>query len=168
MSEKEPFPAGNSPSSREEALNIGILSAIHDFTKLNIGTILRGISQMEFLALYIISSRGEPLESDNRCMHVSAIASILNVSTPAVSRLIKGLEEKGLAERTTDKNDRRNTYVCLTEPGRTVLENDIKVVREFSRRVVERIGSGKLTRLCALTAELGGAVQEELALYSHK
>lgn len=168
MSEKEPLSAGDAPISHEEALNIGILSAIHNFTKLNIGSILNGISQMEFLALYIINNRGEAVGPNDRRMHISAIVNILNVSTPAVSRLIKGLEEKGLARRAADENDRRNTYVCLTESGKRALENDEKIVREFSQRVTERIGPGRLSKLCVLTEQLGCAIQEELTLYTEK
>ena len=168
MSDSEQLISEDISEIAEEALSIEILSALHNFTRLNIGTILGGISQMEFLVLYIISNRGELTSTNDRRMHISAIANALNVSTPGVSRLIKGLEEKGLTERVTDENDRRNTYVCLTESGKTVLENDEKIVWEFSKRVTERIGRGRLNRLCVLTEKLGVAVQEELALYCNK
>lgn len=167
MSENKRLYADRAAPSREEALNIGILSVIHNFTKLNIGSILGGISQMEFLTLYMINRHGEPHDGEERCIHVSAIANILKISSPAASRLIKGLVEKELAVRITDNNDRRNTYVYLTESGKELLESDEHKVREFSVKVAERIGRGKLARLCVLTAELGGAVEEELAQYSH-
>ena len=37
----------------------------------------------------------------------------------AISRTLKGLEERGYVERNINKNDRRNTYVELTAAGRT-------------------------------------------------
>lgn len=47
----------------------------------------------------------------------SELAAKTKTLPPAVSRTLRGLEEKGYVERSVDKKDRRNTYISLTEKG---------------------------------------------------
>lgn len=51
-------------------------------------------------------------------MTVGDIACELNQSNPAISRTIKGLDEKAWIERHSDPQDRRTTYICISEKGR--------------------------------------------------
>ncbi len=152
----------------EAELDIGILSAIHSLTRFNIGAILGDLSQMEFMVLYIISNQNAPSIYSGKYINVSSIANMLEVSTPAVSRLLRGLEERSLIERVTDSENRRNTYVRITEKGCNALKKGEKIISEFSVGITRRLGRDKIRKICGLSAELAGAVREELALISAK
>ncbi len=49
------------------------------------------------------------------------VAETLGLSTPAVSRALDGLAQRGLVERTECAHDRRSRLLSLTDTGRDVL-----------------------------------------------
>ena len=77
-----------------------LFRAVHQFKKLNVSDLIPGLSSSEFSVM-------------------GAILQMAKTKTlpPAVSRTLRGLEEKGYVERSVDKKDRRNTYISLTEKG---------------------------------------------------
>jgi DNA-binding MarR family transcriptional regulator len=60
------------------------------------------------------------LDSDDEERSVKALAGLLGVSLPAMSRAVDGLFERGLVGREEDPVDRRMKRVCLTDAGRAV------------------------------------------------
>jgi DNA-binding MarR family transcriptional regulator len=48
---------------------------------------------------------------------VSELSSRLHVTSPSITQLVTGLEERGLVERKMDREDRRSVLVSLTEKG---------------------------------------------------
>ena len=49
------------------------------------------------------------------------LAALEKVQPPSMTRIVNGLEERGLVTRTTDPQDRRSARVSLTEEGRQIL-----------------------------------------------
>jgi len=64
------------------------------------------------------------------------LARHLVVTRPTITRLIDGLERKGLVTRAVDARDRRQVRLELTEAGRAVLR---EVRRKASRRIEARL-----------------------------
>lgn len=93
---------------------------------------------------------------------VSNIADSLHVSSPAISRTITSLENKGYVVRYIDKLNRRNTIVRLTELGVEVFESECRKISEFMNSVVERMGEEKLNELLNLSNELLVNVEKEI------
>lgn len=93
---------------------------------------------------------------------ISNIADSLHVSSPAISRTITSLENKGYVERKIDKLNRRNTLVRLTENGMTVFENECNQIYCFMNNVVNRMGEEKLNELFLLSNELLENVEKEI------
>jgi len=65
-------------------------------------------------------------------------AAVLNVRLPAVSRMVKGMEEKGLLERVRSQEDERIVLLSASQRGRSLLP----VMRSAWNGVEERIMSG--------------------------
>jgi DNA-binding MarR family transcriptional regulator len=60
------------------------------------------------------------LDTDGQERSVKALAELLGVSLPAMSRAVDGLFERGFVGREEDPGDRRMKRVRLTDAGRTV------------------------------------------------
>lgn len=88
------------------------------------------VSKAEFFTLMSIHRDrfGDPL-SENAGMasglNVSELATQLNISVPAVSKMIRRLEEKGYIVRIPGTSDRRMISLGLTEYGQELIETTI-------------------------------------------
>ena|ERR1700722_2642422 len=75
----------------------------------------RGLSLPQFRALSLIQRQPSGT--------LSAVADHLGSSLPSASRLVQGLVEKGLLERTGCAKDRRQCALAITDVGEEVLNN---------------------------------------------
>lgn len=80
-------------------------------------------------------------------VRLTTLASVIGVSQPSMSNLVKRLEQQGMATRASDPDDGRATLIAITETGRAFLAE-----RQQARRV----------RLAELMATL--SAEEESAL----
>ncbi len=84
-----------------------------------------------------------------RCL--SGLAESLGVSLPTMSRLIQGLESRGLVCRHRSETDRRRVVLTLTETGITAYET---LLRRTERHLVDWLGPlteeerAEVIRLC--------------------
>ena len=93
-----------------------LFKAMHQFHKLRMGEMMPNVSGADFWAMNNIVNKSE----DGK-ITISELAKKTNVLPSAISRTIRGLEDKGYVERTINKNDRRNTYVEMTDRGIEVI-----------------------------------------------
>ena len=87
-----------------------LFRAMNQFHKLKFSDMMQNMSKADFIVMNVIMNKGK----DDK-MTISELAAIARMLPSAISRTLKGLEEKGYVERTINKQDRRNTYVELTE-----------------------------------------------------
>jgi DNA-binding MarR family transcriptional regulator len=90
------------------------------------------------------------LKHDSRGVMVSKISSMLNVTSPTVTQLIKGLEANGLVERSIDKEDRRVVRITLTDAGKKVTEQAFKEFSDSFNGLVEYLGEEQSKQLAYL------------------
>ena len=76
------------------------------------------------------------------------------MSMPAVSQMLNSLEGKGLVARSMTKNDRRAVFVCLTEKGKALLEQNRKEIFSILDEAEHRLGTENLNQLIELSARL--------------
>ena len=106
-----------------------VINTLHSLSMLNFSSVLTHTSQSEFFVMSAI----ENIERMN-CKNYSGIANIaesLHVSSPAISRTITSLENRGYAERYIDKENRRSTGVRLTESGKKIYEQERTSINEM-------------------------------------
>lgn len=128
---------------------------------LNMSNMLEGISIGEYKVLEMCS--GYPThEDDEGGAHVSGMAAKMQVSAPAVSRLLKGMEEKDYIVRQTDAKDRRNIRVFITEAGRAKKEECCAIFLNYTDRVIERMGEDNMLQLLDLFNQMLGVMEDEL------
>ena len=77
---------------------------------------------------------------DGKPANVTVLANRLRVSKTTVSKLIRCVEDKGYVQRITDSNDRRVTYIQLSERGKTLTRSCILSNKRHLVEMVDRIG----------------------------
>ncbi len=82
------------------------------------------VTLTQYRSLVVLASRGP--------QGIASLAEALGVTPPTASRLCERLVRKGLVRRRTDRNDRRQVRVALTEAGRRLVD----VVTERRRREI--------------------------------
>lgn len=108
-----------------------------------------GVSHSEFCTMNII------IESDSSDgIAVSAIAAALDVTPPAVSRMLKSLEERGLIERHVNAFNRRSTMVRLTENGEKLLDVAHERFIGMMHCISDKMGSEQLREFNLLYDEI--------------
>lgn len=148
----------------EKGLVMEFLATAHRFKKIHMSLLFPEVSKGEFWTLKMIRDAG--LKSKDECgVYVSTIAEQVRVTPSAISRMLKGLEERELIERKVDKNDRRNTYVTLTKKGEEVTQKIEDQMNEFTQNVMLTIGEEDSKTLVKLFNKLVDAMEVEVKQY---
>lgn len=140
------------------------LKAGDRFRRMDLGALHPGITHGEFVLLERIHSHSRQY-GDIFGAHASDLVRELAISPPAISRMLRTLEQKGMLVRESDRNDRRNICVCLTEPGRRTQENGHKMLMSFARDTVDHMGEDQMMELIRLWNRLADVLQAELMEY---
>lgn len=150
-----------------ENLDGKIMKAFMRFQKLKINTIIEGISISDFHILGALHCYEEH-EDETGGMKVSELARMMQVSSPSMSRTLNHLEKDGYVCRYEVSNDRRSTYVKLTEEGRKTAGRVEQTMKEYWKAVLARVGEDKVDQLSEVLGELYEAAEEEIALRAQK
>lgn len=137
-------------------------TAFKQFRKLNISSMIPELSHSDFATMMSIACCNEKCCQNGERVTVSMLSKELHVNITAVSRTLKGLEEKGYIERSVNKNDRRITYVELTEEGTKVLKNAEETMDDFADAVLSRLGEENLVRLTTYINQLYKVAAQEI------
>jgi DNA-binding MarR family transcriptional regulator len=106
-----------------------------------------GCKPSEIRVLFCIKKGAKP---DGSEIKVSEISKLLQVTSPAITQLLKGLETSGLVERHIDPFDRRAVGVTLTEKGETVIQQAWNIFSESLSGLVEYLGEEQSQQLVDL------------------
>ena len=139
-----------------------IFRALHRFGRLNTGQLIEmeGLTQGEFFGLAMLH---EHLKEHPEGMHVRELADKARVSPPRVSRMLRDMEEKGLIERRIDRDDRRNTYITLTEAGEAARQRTAARLSTFLDRAVDRMGPENIRTMIDLWNRFADILEDERA-----
>ena len=96
------------------------------------------------------------------------IAKILHVTTPAVSRTIRSLENNEYLLRESDKNDRRNTFVKLTPKGNAILNQAHAQMSNFLNQMVYNLSKEDKEHLIHCTQQMYHNATTEIERIEHE
>ncbi len=80
----------------------------------------------------------------------SDIASYVGINRTAVSRTLRGMEQKGLLKRSSSGLDQRSTDVSLTKQGRKALTASLPMAEKSMTRMREKLSSKEHVQLARL------------------
>lgn len=97
---------------------------------------------------------------------VSYLSHETHNSMPAVSQILRSMEEKGIVERVPAKADRRKVYVRLTDHGHKTVEEAGRTFYHFLDRVADRMGHDDVEELIRLLHKVGAILSEAKEEYN--
>lgn len=134
------------------------IELMHRFKRLNRNQFMDGLSQGEFMMLVAISSESKDIHQG---ISISFLANIMEVSTPAVSRMLTNLENKRYVQRHANEKDHRNTNVCITELGQEALSKGKQKMKAFQIRVLSQMEENEVDEFLRLLGKIQGIMKEE-------
>jgi DNA-binding MarR family transcriptional regulator len=99
----------------------------------------RGLTMPQLRLMYLARESGSAT--------VGAIATQMRVTAPTISGLTDRLVRQGLIERREDPDDRRLVRICLTDEGRSVLEEIDIAARAYLREILSRLSETQVREL---------------------
>lgn len=108
------------------------------------------LSQSEFMLLRLT----QYLEREGTPPSTAMLGAQLGISKPAVSQMVNSLEDKGLVRRYMSKNDRRLSFIAVTEQGEGELQGIYQGMNRVGADVLARMGSDDLQTLLSLLDKL--------------
>lgn len=130
---------------------LGIIDAIRRWKRIDFSAVFtEKLSMPEFTVLNGI----ERIKGDSGTVFVSDIAHLFSISAQAVSKYLKICESRGFVIRETDKTDRRNTKLFLTDEGRRVLMVCERELVEFMGSVFDEFDKAEVDRLMAFADDV--------------
>lgn len=100
------------------------------------------LTNFEYYVLAMLS------EVDGRTLRMSHLAAQTNATLPRLSRVVAGLERRGLVQRSTCEADRRATNATLTDAGyATVVEAAPGHVEHVRRLVFDALSPEQVAQL---------------------
>ena len=123
-----------------------LFRSMHQFRKLNVGVMMPGVTKQEFITMGVILDKGE----DGK-ITISELAAKTQVLPSAISRTLRGLEEKGYVVRNVNQKDRRNTYVELTAKGEETARQCKKIMHDYGMAVISQLNEQDMERLIQYT-----------------
>ncbi len=106
-------------------------------------------------ALYKLHLHGDAIR-------VTALAEMLGVDAPTVTRKIQQLEREGLVVRHADPADGRASRIRLTPAGRRTLERVLKARRAWLDRLLEGWDDQDLAHFAALLGRFSASLERDL------
>lgn len=118
------------------------------------------LTKVEFFTLsMLVRDRTEHPERSG--MYVSELAERMHCSSPAASRTLRHLEERGLLRREVDRADRRSTFVILTGAGEQALQESWSLLNAAAVHVTQRMGEANMRNLIDQLNRLADIILEE-------
>jgi DNA-binding MarR family transcriptional regulator len=93
---------------------------------------------------------------------VTALAEMLDVDAPTVTRKIQQLERDGLVVRQADPDDRRASLISLTPAGRRTLQRVLKARRAWLERLLEGWDDTDLARFGSLLGRFSASLEHDM------
>ncbi len=104
------------------------------------------INEQKWRVMRVLDERG-PCE-------LTQVAKDACLLLPSLTRIIRAMEEEGLATRATDPEDRRKTIASITDAGRALIVAHLAESNAIFARLERDFGHEKLEQLLDLLDEL--------------
>lgn len=110
------------------------------------------VTLTQYRSLVVLASRGP--------QGIATLAEAVSVTPPTASRLVERLVKKGLVRRRTDRHDRRQVRIALTESGRHLIDAVSSRRRQEIATLLDAVAPETQRSVVAALAQLTEAAGE--------
>ena len=128
--------------------------------KFPLSMLFDGISCAEYMLITTFIRYEE--ENNGRHITINELANELDVSVPAVSKMLKNLESRNLVERQQDKLCRRNTFVRITDEGKDMFDKNNKKMHLLTRKILDNFTEEEIELVNSIHDKVADVIEEEL------
>ena len=111
----------------------------------------RGLTLSRARALFALSKRDG--------LNQRELADELGIETPTIVRLLDGMEKQGFIERRVEVSDRRAKQIHMTELGRTIADEILKLADEIRAEVLQGVGEDEVAAVLKVVRTIADNVQ---------
>lgn len=108
-------------------------------------------SSIGFVLININSKEGTP---------ATKIAPLMGLESRSLTRILKGMEEKGLIFRKPDPTDKRSVRIFLTQKGVRLKGLSVKTINEFNELVRRELSEDELDVFFKVFKKINGVIEE--------
>lgn len=137
-----------------------LLKSMTLLSTLNPASVIEGMTPAEFSLL--CCAAGYPKKHNGEHAAVAELAAKLEVSVPAVSRTLRGLQEKGCIERSVDPSDRRSVRVMVTAEGEKRLGENLDIISGTLNRIMSVFTKEEVRIIAELYIKFAGAMAKNI------
>ncbi len=123
----------------------------------NVDRIFHTIEKADYVFLYYIKGCQDQ-NSQGGKVYLSALAEIMNIEIPEISKAVENLQNKGYVSWKTD-NDAGKTYVELTNKAVELMHDEKKRMETSYRQIKEEIGVEELDRTIQTMKRITGILK---------
>lgn len=87
------------------------------------------------------------------------LADELDIETPTIVRLLDGMEKQGFIERRVEVSDRRAKQIYMTELGRTIADEILKLADEIRAEVLQGVDADEVAAALKVIRTIADNVQ---------
>lgn len=144
----------------QQEIENDMITLFRKLARVDFSAYIENLSREEFFMLGVIEDYSQHNQGKEG-IRVSEIAKTLDVSSPAVSRMLRGLEKKKYVCRKASSISRRNTMVRLTPDGVLAYESSKECLNDLLKRVMEQMGKDEIEEMLRLWNRLAQIFVEE-------
>ena len=119
--------------------------------------------------LYIFETHGCPMphlppdtyDQQEHGLKITALAGLMRNAPPTISQKVDELEALGYIQRRRGRRDRRAVYVSLTDEGRDLVNEAVRLYENLGRKVVDRLGEEEINTFIMTLRDLKDAIEAE-------
>ena len=129
--------------------------------RFNIRRLFTKLSMAEYTAIWILSRNMEG-DNEERRIYLSDISEKLKMPMPSVSKMVRGLQDKGLVTWKHDGRGEDGTYILITVKGIRLATEQQDILINFYKSVIEKFGRERFVNFIKEIAELEQFMSAEL------
>ncbi len=94
-------------------------------------------------------------------VYLSEISRELDRPINRVSQMVQNLQDKGYIYWEHDQEQRKGTYIYISETGREAMIRQQNILRRYCENIVERIGKDNVIKILDMMSHLEMVMEEE-------
>lgn len=94
-------------------------------------------------------------------IYLSEISDEMRQPIQKVSKIVQNLRDKGLVYWKHDGKGEQGTYIVLSEAGMEAIKEQQQILKEYYKRVIERLGHDRFVEILEMIKELETIMDDE-------